>query len=117
MPEPPEPFRGEPALASATGNAPRTGGTALRGGLLALAMGVLAKGKSLLLLVKALPFGKVLLTGGTLAASVLAYAINGGIAFGLGLVLMILIHELGHGAAMKRAGIAAGWPVFIPFFG
>ncbi len=52
-----------------------------------------------------------------MAASVLAYSLNGGVAFAVGLVLMILIHELGHGAAMRQAGVAAGWPVFIPFFG
>jgi Zn-dependent protease len=30
---------------------------------------------------------------------------------------MILVHELGHGYAMKRRGVEAGWPVFIPFVG
>jgi Zn-dependent protease len=30
---------------------------------------------------------------------------------------MILVHELGHGFAMKRCGVEAGWPIFIPFFG
>jgi Zn-dependent protease len=66
---------------------------------------------------KALPFAKVLLTGGSMVASMLAYAIHGGIGFAVGLVLMILVHELGHGGAMKRAGVDASWPVFIPFFG
>ena len=27
------------------------------------------------------------------------------------------VHELGHGYAMKRCGVQAGWPIFIPFFG
>ena len=112
-------FPAEPALASASG-APvpaRSGGSALRGGIMAVVLGLLAKGKGLLLALKALPFAKLLLTGGSMAASVLAYAINGGVAFALGLVLMILVHELGHGVAMKRAGVDASWPVFIPFFG
>lgn len=88
-----------------------------RGGITALVLTVLFKGKTILLALKALPFAKVLLTGGSMVASVAVYAMNGGVAFAVGLVLMILIHELGHGVAMKRAGIEAGWPVFIPFFG
>ena len=89
----------------------------LKSGIGMLVLGVLAKGKGLLVLLKGVPFLKVLLTGGSMAASVLFYAMNGGVAFALGLVLMIFIHEMGHGLAMKRAGIEAGWPVFIPFFG
>lgn len=103
-------------MATANGAPPRRGfGSAL--GIGALLLGILSKGKGLLVLFKALPFAKVLLTGGSMALSVALYAWNGGFAFALGLVLMILIHELGHGFAMKRAGVEAGWPVFIPFFG
>lgn len=107
---------GEPALATANG-APQRGGAGSALGIGALLLGLLAKGKGLLVLVKALPFAKVLLTGGTMALSVALYAWQSGFAFALGLVLMIFIHELGHGVAMKRAGVEAGWPVFIPFFG
>jgi Zn-dependent protease len=113
-----QPSERQPAFASASGAPPpRSPGGAWKGGLLALALGVLAKGKGLLVLLKALPFGKFLLTGGSMALSVLLYAINSGFEFALGLVLMIFIHELGHGLAMRRAGVEAGWPVFIPFFG
>jgi Zn-dependent protease len=108
---------GEPALASASGAPARSSGSALKGGIGALLLGLLAKGKGLLVMLKALPFAKLLLTGGSMAASVLLYAMHGGFAFALGLVLMIFIHEMGHGLAMKRAGVDAGWPVFIPFFG
>lgn len=108
----------QPELATPSGSPPaRSGGSALKGGIGALLLGLLAKGKGLLLMLKALPFAKLLLTGGSMAASVALYAMNGGIAFALGLVLMIFVHEMGHGLAMKRAGIEAGWPVFIPFFG
>lgn len=106
-----------PALATASGAPASAASSWLRGGAIALVLGVLAKGKSLLVLLKAAPFGKVLLTGGTMIASVLAYAVRGGLPFAIGLVLLILIHELGHGYAMKRAGVSAGWPIFIPFFG
>ena len=108
---------GQPALATANGAPERSSGGIFKSGLWMLLFGLLLKGKSLLVLLKGVPFLKVLLTGGSMAASVLFYAMNGGVAFAVGLVLMIFIHELGHGLAMKRAGIEAGWPVFIPFFG
>lgn len=107
----------EAALASASGVPAQRTSRVWRGGMIVLALSVLAKGKTLLVAAKALPFAKLLLTGGSMVASVALYAVNGGVAFAVGLVLMILIHELGHGVAMKRAGIEAGWPVFIPFFG
>jgi Zn-dependent protease len=111
-------FPALPALASASAApAPAAKSGLWRGGLTALLLTLLFKGKTILLALKALPFAKLLLTGGSMVASVAVYALNGGVAFAIGLVLMILIHELGHGVAMKRAGIEAGWPVFIPFFG
>jgi Zn-dependent protease len=45
------------------------------------------------------------------------YAQFYGAGFAVGLVLLILIHELGHGYAAKRVGLDVGAPVFIPFFG
>jgi Zn-dependent protease len=110
---------GQPALATASGAPPPRSGSGIKGlgGIAALVLGVLAKGKGLLLALKALPLAKLLLTGGSMAASVALYAVSGGWAFAFGLVLMIFIHELGHGLAMRRAGIESGWPVFIPFFG
>ena len=76
-----------------------------------------SKLKVLLLGLKALPFAKIFLTSGTMLASIAVYAWQGGLPFAVGFVLMILIHELGHGYAMKRHGLAASFPVFIPFFG
>ena len=83
-------------------------------GVAALALG---KAKLLLVGLKALPFAKVLLTSGTMFASIAVYAWNAGLPFAIGFVLMILIHELGHGYAMRRHGLRASAPVFIPFFG
>ena len=108
---------GEPALATANGAPPRSSGGMLKSGIGALLLGILAKGKGLLVMLKALPFAKLLLTGGSMAVTVALYAWRGGLPFAIGLVAMIFIHELGHGVAMKRAGVEAGWPVFIPFFG
>jgi Zn-dependent protease len=107
-----EPLREEPVF---TPNAePKRRGLGAIGALL---LAVLAKGKSLLLLLKALPAGKFLLTALSMLGMVWVEAMRSGIWFGVGFVLMILVHELGHGYAMKRNGVDAGWPIFIPFFG
>jgi Zn-dependent protease len=37
--------------------------------------------------------------------------------FGLGFVLLILVHELGHVAEARRQGLPVTLPTFIPFFG
>lgn len=82
-------------------------------------VGLLALSKAKLLLVglKALPFAKVLLTSGTMIASIAVYAWGAGFPFAIGFVLMILVHELGHGYAMRRHQLSASFPIFIPFFG
>lgn len=49
--------------------------------------------------------------------TVWAYAQFWGFAFALGFVLLIFVHEGGHALVMRRQGIAAGAPVFIPFVG
>ena len=45
------------------------------------------------------------------------YALIWGWRFGLGFVLLILVHELGHYVEAKRQGLNPQLPVFIPFFG
>lgn len=74
----------------------------------------LAKLKSLLLLV---PKTKLLVTAGSMAVSVAAYATIWGIPFALGFVVLVLVHELGHVIALRREGIRASAPMFIPFLG
>lgn len=87
-------------------------------GALATLLAFLAfKAKSLLVLLKALPAAKFMLTSLSMLAMVWFEAQRSGIWFGVGFVLMILVHELGHGYAMKREGVSACWPIFIPFFG
>lgn len=56
----------------------------------------------------------------TLASMVLSmgfYATQWGLPFAIGFVLLILVHELGHVFVLRREGIPAGAPVFIPFVG
>ena len=84
------------------------------GGLLALLVTIWAYGKYALLFL--LKFGaiKTLLT---LLISFGAYAVFFGPWFAAGLVVMILIHEMGHVVEIRRQGMAASAPLFIPFFG
>jgi len=45
------------------------------------------------------------------------YALIWGWRFGVGFVLLILVHELGHYVEARRQGLHPQLPVFIPFFG
>lgn len=49
--------------------------------------------------------------------SVLAYTLFFGWTFALGFVLLIFVHEMGHVVVLKRQGIPASLPMFIPFLG
>ena len=49
--------------------------------------------------------------------SIGAYALLWGWKFGVGLVLLLLVHELGHVWQARREGLDASAPLFIPFLG
>jgi Zn-dependent protease len=72
------------------------------------------KAKSLLLL---LPNLKLLATFGSMAVSIGAYSLLFGLPFAVGFVLLLLLHEMGHVVALRREGVKASAPVFIPFLG
>jgi Zn-dependent protease len=74
----------------------------------------LAKIKAILLL---LPKVKLLTTAGTMAVSVVAYATIWGFQFAIGFVVLLLVHEMGHVIQLRREGIKASAPMFIPFLG
>jgi Zn-dependent protease len=104
----------EPKLAPPTAQPPRRG----FGGAVGVAlMAVLVKAKALFGLVKGLKLAKVALTMGSMFVMIWFEAVRYGWVYGLGFVLLLLIHELGHGVAIRRAGLAAGYPLFIPGFG
>ncbi|GJM23205.1 MAG: hypothetical protein DHS20C15_31200 [Planctomycetota bacterium] len=67
--------------------------------------------------VKLLKFGKLMTTGWTMILSMWLYSMHFGAPFAIGMVLLILVHELGHGLAAKLTGLPVGAPVFIPFLG
>src|SRR6266516_4131669 len=75
---------------------------------------LLAKGKSLLLL---LPKLKLLTTFGTAFVSIAAYALLWGWPFAAGFVALLFLHELGHVIQLRREGVKASAPMFIPFLG
>jgi Zn-dependent protease len=45
------------------------------------------------------------------------YALFFGWQFGVGFVLLLLVHEMGHVIQLKREGVPATAPMFIPFLG
>jgi Zn-dependent protease len=49
--------------------------------------------------------------------SVGGYALLFGWRFGIGFVLLILVHELGHYVEARRQGLSPALPVFVPFLG
>jgi Zn-dependent protease len=70
--------------------------------------------KALLLL---LPNLKLLTTAGTMAVSVAAYSLLWGWTFAFGFVVLLFVHEMGHVIQLRREGVAASTPMFIPFLG
>jgi Zn-dependent protease len=60
---------------------------------------------------------KIFATSGTMLVSIAAYAWIWGWKFAVGFVLLIFVHELGHVLELRRQGVPASAPLFIPFLG
>ncbi|MGH7919527.1 MAG: hypothetical protein ACREQM_06245, partial [Candidatus Dormibacteraceae bacterium] len=94
------------------------GGTGRRvrwgGGIGGALLAIVAWGKYALLLGLKIP---ALLTLGSMALSFAAYAVFYGPWFAVGFVVMIFCHEMGHVVEIRRQGMRASAPLFIPFFG
>ena len=60
---------------------------------------------------------KFVTVAATMLVSVGAYALLGGWWFGVGLVALIFVHEMGHVLELRRQGVPASAPLFIPFMG
>ncbi len=73
-----------------------------------------SKAKAILLL---LPKIKVLSTSATMLVSIAAYSLIWGWSFAAGFVILLLVHEMGHVFQLRREGIEASAPMFIPFMG
>ncbi len=116
----PSPVVSTPGQAATTAP-PRTGWRKWLGGLGAIGV-LLAKMKWVLLFV--LAKGKALLIGLTqvktllsMAVAVVVYTTIYGWRFAIGLVLSIYVHEMGHVVWLRRYGIPASAPMFIPGLG
>ncbi|HEX4466454.1 MAG TPA: site-2 protease family protein, partial [Solirubrobacteraceae bacterium] len=64
-----------------------------------------------------LPKFKLLTTAGTALVSVAAYSLWFGWWFAVGFVVLLFVHEMGHVFQLRREGIKASAPMFIPFMG
>ncbi|CAN5129956.1 hypothetical protein BH09ACT13_BH09ACT13_08410 [soil metagenome] len=60
---------------------------------------------------------KVFTTAATMLVSIAAYAWIWGLPFAIGFVVLIFIHEIGHVIELRRQGVPASAPLFIPFLG
>src|SRR5438067_7463076 len=103
-----------PPAASVVSGPPRQQRRGLIGWLTALAVFIFGYAKYAFLLIKGVP---ALLTLSTLFVSFGLYAWYAGPAFAAALVTMILVHEMGHVVEIRRQGLKATAPVFIPFLG
>jgi len=84
------------------------------GAIAAALAAFLAKFKAIILL---LPKIKLLATAGSMFVSIAAYTLLWPWQFAVGLVLLLLVHEMGHVIQLRREGLKASGPMFIPFMG
>ena len=90
----------------------RIGGALAAIGLFIAKLGAKAK-----LLLVALPKLKLFTTSASMLVSIVAYQLIFGWTFAVGFVLLLLLHELGHVFQLRREGVEASAPMFIPFLG
>jgi Zn-dependent protease len=64
-----------------------------------------------------LPKVKLLTTAGTALVSVIVYSWFFGWWFAAGFVVLLFVHEMGHVIQLRREGVKASAPMFIPGFG
>jgi Zn-dependent protease len=102
---PPEPERSPepPPATDPFGAEPRPWWKRVRGAIVAAVLVVVKFAAKL----KALP----------MLVSVAAYSLIWGWWFALGFVVLLFVHEMGHVIALRREGIKASAPFFIPFMG
>lgn len=86
-------------------------------GLGAVGLLILKFGAKLKAVVFLLPKLKLFTTSASMLVSIGAYTLIWGWKFAVGLVLLLLVHELGHVLQAKREGLDASAPLFIPFLG
>ena len=108
----PEPYIAPPLEPDRKPLYKRLGGLAVAAAVVIVKFG--AKLKALLLLIPKL---KIFTTSASMLVSVGAYALIWGWKFALGFVILLFVHEMGHVLQLRREGIEASAPFFIPFLG
>ena len=88
-----------------------------RFGWLIAAFIVFSKSTKIVAVLKLMKFTKPLVTVISMLISAIVYGIWLGPWFGVGLVAMLFIHEMGHIIALRIKGIETHGPMFIPFLG
>jgi Zn-dependent protease len=78
---------------------------------------IAVKGSKIIAVLKSVQVFKILLSLASMLLSVIVYGLTLGIWFGVGLVGMLFIHEMGHVIALRQKHLPASLPVFIPFLG
>jgi Zn-dependent protease len=93
----------------------------LRGRIASILAALVALGAKFFAVLKGavllLPKFKLLGTAGTALVSVAAYSLWFGWTFAIGFVILLFVHEMGHVIQLRREGIKASAPMFIPFLG
>jgi Zn-dependent protease len=112
LPPPPASAYGPGQPAQQYGQPPQSR-RGILGWLLALGVFILGYAKYAILLIK-VPFLFPILT---LFVSLWAYALLGGWTFAVALLSMLIVHEAGHWIEIRRQGIKASAPLFIPLLG
>jgi Zn-dependent protease len=116
-------LQGQPAAIPAPPSAPAAGENRLRrspprgrrlSAVVAAIVAALAKLKALVLVLAKLKF---LATAGTAVVSIGTYSLLFGWPFAVGLVALLFVHEMGHVVQLRREGVEANAPMFIPFLG
>ncbi|MCP4292918.1 MAG: site-2 protease family protein [bacterium] len=103
-----------PHMPNASESQPKKTNSLARFGWLGMMVAfALGKFKFLLMGLKLMKFSSMI----TMFVSMWAYSTIFGWPYAVGFVLLIVVHELGHGMVMRWLGIPAGAPVFIPFMG
>lgn len=113
-PAPEPPVVPEPPTAEELDKERRRSGLKKLGALLIPLVLLAGKAKGLLL---ALAKVKAVTTLGTMFVSIAAYALAFGWPFAVGFVLLLFVHEMGHVVQLRREGVEASAPIFIPFLG
>src|SRR5918997_2210274 len=113
-PEPPTPYQPWPSEPRPQDSKPQSGLRKALGPLFVV-LALLAKfGKGAFVVLKG---AKFLTTSASMIVSIGAYALIWGWKFAVGFVLLLFVHEMGHVVELRRQGVPATAPLFIPFLG